>query len=195
MKRMLLFLAAVLSGCDLFETCPGMLSCEDKVCCEVGLPYACNGYCYSDPSPCQGSYLTCTAEGGGDQPAAQTWSLRLQQGQPIRAGFPPEIATITISPGVMASTFSQIGGQWYVLDRLNNVVDIQFGAEFVSNRWRFTGTGGPSPDGMTVHVDADGDADAGYPAFTTASGTVRLDFMQPGLPAVTQTADWHADRL
>jgi hypothetical protein len=130
----------------------------------------------------------------GEDDGAQTWTLAIEGGAPLGPGLPPEIATINIPPGQTSSIFRQDGGQWYVLDRLDNVVEIQFTETFVSNRWRFTGTGGPSPDGMTVQLSADGDADAGYPAFTMAQGTVTLNYMLPGAPSTSQTARWQALR-
>jgi hypothetical protein len=129
-----------------------------------------------------------------DDTAEQSWTLAIEGGGPIGPGFPPEIVTVTIPSGVTSSIFRQVGGQWYVLDRLDNVVEIQFTETFVSNRWRFTGTGGPSPDGMTVQIAGEVDADAGYPGFSPAAGTLTLNYMQPGLPPVTQTARWDGVR-
>jgi hypothetical protein len=129
-----------------------------------------------------------------DDEGVQTWTLAIEGGGPIGPGLPPEIVTVGIAPGVTSSVFETIRGQWYVLDRLDNVVELQFTETFVSNRWRFTGTGGPSPDGMTVQLAGDGDADAGYPDFTEVHGTMTLNFMLPGGEPVSQTARWDGVR-
>ncbi len=160
--------------------------------------------CTSVAAACYSSYFDCIddsnggkpggtmpgVDGGAGSPGTQTWTLLLNGGAPINAGEPPESVTVTVPPGTTSSDFSVTSGEWYVVDRLGNVVPIMFTSTFVANDWQFTGTGGPSPDGLTVQVMGQGTANADYPAATSVSGIVILNYMEPGLPAVTQNPMW-----
>jgi hypothetical protein len=199
MKKLVFLAVITLTGCLELDPCPGALTCADGVCCPEGYPYHCNGQCWNDPSACAGGGTVCEANGGSDDgddaTGPQSWSLALAGGFPLQPGYPEEIADITVRPGLVGSgTWDQVGGQWYVIDRLGNVVDIRFTAQSVSNVWSFTGSGGPSPDGMFVQLNASGYSNAASPAFTEASGQVTLTLMQNGLPAVGQAAEWYAWR-
>src|SRR5262245_37959737 len=54
------------SALTTFNPCPdpsAPLVCPDHGCCPADTPYQCNGKCYSSPTPCGSSYVTCTAYG------------------------------------------------------------------------------------------------------------------------------------